>query len=38
MSKKGNARIRNALYFPAIVASRYNKPLNEDYLRIIQKK
>lgn len=38
ISKKGNKRIRNALYFPAIVASMHNKPLNEDYLRIIQKK
>lgn len=38
ISRKGNSRIRNALYFPAIVASRHNKPLNEDYLRIIQNK
>ncbi|MDR1346356.1 MAG: IS110 family transposase [Bacteroidales bacterium] len=34
ISKKGNKRIRNALYFPAIVASMHNKPLKEDYQRI----
>ena len=37
ISKKGNSHIRNALYFPAMVASRFNKPLKEDYLRIIDK-
>jgi transposase len=37
ISKKGNSHIRSALYFPAIVASRYNKPLREDYNRIIGK-
>lgn len=38
ISKKGNRRIRTALYFPAIVASMHNQMLKEDYLRIIQKK
>lgn len=37
ISKKGNSRIRGALYFPALVASRYNVPLKEDYCRIIAK-
>jgi len=37
ISKKGNSHIRAALYFPAMVASRYNKPLREDYNRIIGK-
>lgn len=34
ISKKGNSRIRAALYFPAVVASRYNDVLKEDYKRI----
>lgn len=38
ISKKGNRYIRNALYFPAMVACRYNTSLKETYLRIIQKK
>ncbi|MDR2650950.1 MAG: IS110 family transposase [Prevotellaceae bacterium] len=38
ISKKGNKRIRTALYFPAIVASKYNQALKEDYQRIIQNK
>jgi transposase len=38
ISKKGNRYIRNALYFPAMVACRYNPTLKETYLRIIQKK
>jgi len=38
ISKKGNRYIRNALYFPAMVACRYNPVLRETYLRIIQKK
>ncbi|MVN23540.1 transposase [Mucilaginibacter sp. HMF7410] len=38
ISKKGNRYIRNALYFPAMVACRYNPVLKENYLRIIQKK
>lgn len=38
ISKKGNKYIRNALYFPAMVACRYNPDLKSMYLRIIQKK
>lgn len=38
ISKKGNRYIRNALYFPAMVACRYNTTFKETYLRIIQKK
>lgn len=37
ISKKGNSRIRAALYFPAMVASRYNIPLKEHYTRILVK-
>lgn len=37
ISKKGNSRIREALYFPAMVASRYNIPLKEYYGRILLK-
>ncbi|SMC84018.1 IS110 family RNA-guided transposase [Pedobacter nyackensis] len=38
ISKKGNRYIRNALYFPAMVACRYNESLKEIYMRINQKK
>lgn len=38
ISKKGNRYIRNALYFPAMVACRFNPILKENYIRIIQKK
>jgi len=38
ISKKGNRYIRNALYFPAMVACRFNPELKEQYLRIIQRK
>lgn len=38
ISKKGNRYIRNALYFPAMVACRHNPNLKENYIRIIQKK
>ena len=38
ISKKGNRYIRNALYFPAMVACRYNQDMKENYLRIIKKK
>lgn len=38
MSKKGNRYIRNALYFPAMVACRFNPQMKENYMRIIQKK
>lgn len=34
ISKKGNRYIRNALYFPAMVACRFNPSLKEAYLRI----
>lgn len=37
ISKKGNSRIREALYFPAMVAARYNIPLKEYYGRILLK-
>jgi transposase len=38
ISKKGNGRIRAALHFPALVASRYNQPLKTVYSRINEKK
>ncbi|MBD99111.1 MAG: hypothetical protein CMO34_04640 [Verrucomicrobia bacterium] len=38
ISKKGNRYIRNALYFPAMVACRYNESLKNTYIRIIEKK
>lgn len=38
ISKKGNRYIRNALYFPAMVACRFNEKLKQNYLRIIQRK
>ena len=38
ISKKGNRYIRNALYFPAMVACRFNPDLKECYIRIIQRK
>ena len=38
ISKKGNRYIRNSLYFPAMVACRYNETLKANYIRIIQKK
>ena len=34
ISKKGNRYIRNALYFPGMVACRYNETLKETYIRI----
>ncbi|MFD3003766.1 transposase, partial [Pontibacter toksunensis] len=34
ISKKGNGRIRTALYFPALVASRHNAALRAVYQRI----
>lgn len=37
ISKKGNRYIRKALYFPAMVACRYNDNLKNSYLRIIKK-
>lgn len=38
ISKKGNGRLRKALYFPAIVATMKNPLFKEDYERIIQTK
>jgi transposase len=38
ISKKGNRYIRNALYFPAMVATRFNPDIKANYLRIIMKK
>lgn len=38
ISKKGNRYIRNALYFPAMVACRFNPDLKAAYLRIVMKK
>ena len=37
ISKRGNVRLRAALYFPAMVAVRYNQPLKENYSRIVEK-
>lgn len=37
ISKKGNRYIRKALYFPAMVACRYNENFKNSYLRIIKK-
>ncbi len=34
ISKKGNSRIRAALYFPALVSSRFNKDFKNIYERI----
>jgi len=36
ISKKGNARLRSVLYFPAITASNHNKTLKKYYERIIE--
>lgn len=38
ISKKGNRYIRKSLYFPAMVACRFNTKLKEDYIRIIKNK
>lgn len=38
ISKKGNTRIRSALHFPALAASRYNKDLRTVYERINKNK
>jgi transposase len=38
ISKKGNRYIRNALYFPAMVACRFNPDLKAAYLRIVMNK
>lgn len=34
LSKQGNGRVRKALYFPAIVATRYNKIINQFASRL----
>lgn len=36
ISRKGNARLRSALYLPAVSASTYNKTLKTYYQRIIE--
>jgi transposase len=38
ISKKGNSRIRAALHFPALVASKHNEELKQVYQRINEKK
>ena len=38
ISKKGNKYIRNALFFPALVATRFNPDLKTTYMRIISTK
>jgi len=38
ISKKGNTRIRACMHFPALVASRFNNDLKQDYQRIIENK
>lgn len=38
ISKKGNRLIRAALYFPAMVSTRYNQEMKANYIRIIQRK
>lgn len=38
ISKQGNAHIRRALYFPAIVAVTHNKPLSTFYHRVNARK
>jgi transposase len=38
ISKKGNSRIRAALYFPALISSRYNQDFKNIYERINAKK
>lgn len=38
ISKKGNSNIRAALYFPAMVATRFNPKMKEIYERIVKSK
>ena len=38
ISKKGNTRIRACMHFPALVTSRFNTDLKQDYQRIIENK
>ena len=37
ISKKGNSHIRNALYFPALSAAKYEPKLQNIYQRILEK-
>lgn len=37
ISKKGNARIRECLYMPALSATSYNKPIKALYQRIVER-
>ena len=37
LSKRGNARLRAALYFPAMSACRFNAPVRALYLRLIER-
>jgi len=37
ISKKGNARIRQALYMPALSALRFNEPISRLYERVCEK-
>ena len=38
ISKKGNTRIRACMHFPALVTSRFNTDLKQDYQRTIENK
>lgn len=38
ISKKGNSNIRSAMYFPSMVATRYNAKMKEIYIRIVEVK
>jgi transposase len=37
LSKAGNARLRKALYMPALVAIRFNPPIKARFARLVQK-
>jgi len=37
ISKKGNSNIRSAMYFPAMVASRYNPKMKKTYEGLLEK-
>lgn len=37
ISKKGNARIRECLYMPALSATSYNKPIKALYERVVER-
>lgn len=38
ISKKGNSNIRSAMYFPAMVATRFNPKMKEIYKRLLRNK